>query len=1077
MNVNPVLPVSVTITADANPVCDGTTVNFTATPVNGGLTPSYQWYNGAVPVGIDSPTYSYAPADGDIITVVLTSSETCQSGGPATSNAILMNVSPVLPVSVTITADANPVCDGTMVNFTATPVNGGLTPSYQWYNGAVPVGIDSPTYSYAPADGDIITVVLTSSETCQSGGPATSNAILMNVSPVLPVSVTITADANPVCDGTMVNFTATPVNGGLTPSYQWYNGAVPVGIDSPAYSYVPADGDIITVVLTSSETCQSGGPATSNAILMNVNPVLPVSVTITADANPVCDGTTVNFTATPVNGGLTPSYQWYNGAVPVGIDSPTYSYAPADGDIITVVLTSSETCQSGGPATSNAILMNVSPVLPVSVTITADANPVCDGTMVNFTATPVNGGLTPSYQWYNGAVPVGIDSPTYSYAPADGDIITVVLTSSETCQSGGPATSNAILMNVNPVLPVSVTITADANPVCDGTTVNFTATPVNGGLTPSYQWYNGAVPVGIDSPTYSYAPADGDIITVVLTSSETCQSGGPATSNAILMSVNPLPTVVITDPAPVCMPATVDLTDAAITFGSTAGLDYTYWTDASASVSYTSPTAAVAGTYYIKGTNPVTGCFDIQPVTVVINAPPIVLITDPAPVCSPSTADLTDPSVTAGSTAGIDLTYWTDAAATVPYATPGTATTGTYYIKGTDLLTGCYDIETVNVVVNDSPVVNGAVTNVMCNGSSTGAIDITVTGGSSPYLFAWTGTGVIPDSEDQTNLAAGPYSVVVTDANGCAASENMNLSEPATALDGTITLQDNVTISGGNDGSVTVEGSGGTPPYMYRFESDPYQASGTFASLTAGNYTVTVQDANLCTFDVPVIITQPLASLSGSVVSLTNVTCFGTSTGTVTIEGNGGLAPYEYQLGSGPFQSSGTFGSLAAADYTVTIQDVNLNTFEVIFTITEPATAVSGIILSKTDVICFGNNTGSVTVEGSGGTPPYQYKLGSGAYQVSGEFSSLVAGDYIVTVQDANLCTFDIPVTISQPLSALSGTLLHRQMCHVPVYQMHHLRSMLQADTLLTSTVWMEGHSSRPVLSVIWRRNIYCYYK
>ena len=511
--------------------------------MNEGLSPVYQWYNGSSPVGSNSSTFTYAPSNGDAVSVVLTSSETCKSGSLATSNTVTMTVNDILPVSVTITADANPVCAGTSVTFTTAPVNEGLSPVFQWYNGSSPVGTNSSTFTYAPLSGDAISVVLTSSETCKSGSPATSNTVTMTVNDILPVSVTITADANPVCAGTSVTFTAAPVNEGLSPVYQWYNGSSPVGSNSSTFTYAPSNGDAVSVELTSSETCKSGSPATSNTVTMTVNDILPVSVTIAASANPVCAGTSVTFTATPVNEGLSPVYQWYNGSSPVGTNSSTFTYTPSNGEAISVELTSSETCKSGSPATSNTVTMTVNDILPVSVNITAGANPICAGTSVTFTAAPVNEGLSPVYQWYNDSSPVGSNSSTFSYTPSNGDVISVELTSSEACKSGSPATSNTITMTVNDILPVSVTVVASANPVCAGTSVTFTATPANGGLSPVYQWFNGSSPVGTNSSTFTYTPLHGDAISVVLTSSEACKSGSPATSNTVTMTVNAYPSI------------------------------------------------------------------------------------------------------------------------------------------------------------------------------------------------------------------------------------------------------------------------------------------------------------------------------------------------------------------------------------------------------------------------------------------------------------------------------------------------------------------------------------------------------
>jgi len=273
------------------------------------------------------------------------------------------------------------------------------------------------------------------------------------------------------CSGTSVTFTASPVNGGSSPTYQWKVNGVNAGTNSSTYNYTPVNNDAVTCVMTSNGPCISGNPATSNTVTMTVNPNLPVSVSIAPSANPVCSGTSVTFTASPVNGGSSPTYQWKVNGVNAGTNSSTYNYTPVNNDAVTCVMTSNAPCKSGNPATSNTVTMTVNPNLPVSVSIAPSANPVCSGTSVTFTASPVNGGSSPTYQWKVNGVNAGTNSSTYTYTPVNNDAVTCVMTSNAPCISGNPATSNTVTMTVNPNLPVSVSIAPSANPVCSGTSV------------------------------------------------------------------------------------------------------------------------------------------------------------------------------------------------------------------------------------------------------------------------------------------------------------------------------------------------------------------------------------------------------------------------------------------------------------------------------------------------------------------------------------------------------------------------------------------------------------------------------
>ena len=376
-------------------------------------------------------------------------------------------------------------------------------------------------------------------------GAVESNVLEMTINTPLAVGVTISASVNNVCAGTPVTFTATPTSGGTTPSYLWKVNGTAVGTDLPNYTYIPANGDLVSCTLTSSETCTTNNPAPSNSILMTVNTNLPVSITLTSAPATICAGQQVTFTAHPINEGTTPAYQWYLNSNPAGTNSNTYTFTPLNGDIVSCTLTSSETCTSNNPAPSIQHQVSVSPNLPVSITIAVSANPFCAGNPVTFTATG-SGGATPEYQWKVNGVNVGVSNTSFTYYPMNNDLVSCRLTSYEPCVTNNPAFSNQILMIEVTYLPAGVSITAVPNPFCPGASVTCTATPTNGGPTPSYLWKVNGMNAGTNSNTYTYNPINNDSVRCIMTSNLACVTGSPASSAKIIMSGTLAPVVSFT---------------------------------------------------------------------------------------------------------------------------------------------------------------------------------------------------------------------------------------------------------------------------------------------------------------------------------------------------------------------------------------------------------------------------------------------------------------------------------------------------------------------------------------------------
>ena len=471
--------------------------------------------------------------------------------------------------------------------------------------------------------------------------------------------------------------------------------------------------------------------------------------------------------------------------------------------------------------------------LPVSVTISASSNPVCSGTTVNFTATPVNGGSTPSFQWKKNGTNTGTNLPTYSYIPVNGDIITCVVTSSLTCTTGSPATSIAITMTVNTSLPVSVSITASQNPVCPGTTGTFTATPVNGGTAPVYQWKKNGTNTGPNLPTYSYIPVNGDVITCVVTSSLTCTTGNPATSNAITMVVNPLPgaTGPITGPASPCEGSSVGYSIAAVS--NATGYLWTIpsgWTlNSGQNTTTINVTAGAAGgNVTVTASN---SCGNSNTPTLAVAVLPLPgsagSISGPASVCQNSTGLVYSISAVSNSTGYVWTAPpgWTITSGQNTTSIAATAgTSGGNITLTANNSCGNSNTAVLAVGVNAPPVANaGADQNVGFGASAT--LNGSASGGSGSYGYHWEPAVMFinPNIQYPVTVALTSsqlFTLTVTDASGCTGTDQVLVTVTGGVLSVHATASPDPSCAGNMVQLMAITG-GGTGNYSYSWSSNP----------------------------------------------------------------------------------------------------------------------------------------------------------------------------------------------------------------------------------------------------------------
>ncbi len=280
-----------------------------------------------------------------------------------------VSINSLVTVSVTVSSDmGDRVCNGSSVTYTANGVNGGTTPLYDWKVNGTSVAA-TPTYNYVPADGDVVSVAYTSSEACPVNATV-NGAMTMEVLANLTPSVSITATTgDTLCDGNTATFAATAVNGGDAAMYTWVvNGNTIAGVTGSGYSYVPADNDVVKVMLNSSYECVTENDVNSNSVTMQVDEIyVPIVELMVSPGLVVAEGTAVTFTANAIKAGTAPTYQWLvNGNVVNGATQPAYTTAKLNnGDSVTCVVMATDRCNN---TSINSVVMTVTPATGVVMT-------------------------------------------------------------------------------------------------------------------------------------------------------------------------------------------------------------------------------------------------------------------------------------------------------------------------------------------------------------------------------------------------------------------------------------------------------------------------------------------------------------------------------------------------------------------------------------------------------------------------------------------------------------------------------------------------------------------------------------
>ena len=306
---------------------------------------------------------------------------------------------------------------------------------------------------------------------------------------------------------------------------------------------------------------------------------------------------------------------------------------------------------------------------------------------------------------------------------------------------------------------------------------------------------------------------------------------------------------------------------------------------------------------------------------------------------------------------------------------------------------------------------------ISCNGQADASISITANGGAGNNGFSIDGGVLFPHSSSINGLNANTYQLVVEDNNGCqSAIFNYIISEPVPVTVNAVSNTVPISCNGYGDGSISLQTFGGTQPYQFSINGVDYQPSSTFDNLTAGNYTILIQDLNGCEGSTSYLLGEPSpVEFVSNVISNYNgfdVSCNGYSDGAISLVGLGGGGTYFYQINSSgglspiPFNNEVT--NLASGSYTITVSDQNncLSAPQII-SLNEPNILEIVSIQETSPVSCFGFSDGIINVVAQGGVGSYTYNAGiqyPSGNQNPYNITNLSAGPYNINVVDENGC-------------------------------------------------------------------------